>query len=114
MRDALLVRGVERIANLHRVLQCLVERQRPLEWSPLDVLHNQVVGTHVVELADVRMIKGAYGFGFPLKPLTELGLGNLDGHDAIKARVTSLVDIAHSARTDWRKDFVGAEFFARR
>jgi len=32
----------------------------------------------------------------------------------IKARVTSLVDVAHSARTDRRKDFIWAEFFARR
>jgi hypothetical protein len=60
------------------------------------------------------MIQRRDGASFALETLTELGLGNLDGHDAIKARVTSLVDIAHSARTDWRKDFVWAEFFAGR
>jgi len=45
--------------------------------------------------------------------LTELGLGRLDRHHAIKARVTSLVDIAHFARTNGRKDFVRIEIFAR-
>jgi len=51
---------------------------------------------------------------FALEALTELGLGNLDGHDAIKALVTGLVDIANSARTDRRNDFVGTKFFAYR
>jgi hypothetical protein len=63
-----------------------------------------------MQRANVGMIQRAHAASFALKTLTELGLGNLDGHDAIEARVTSLVDIAHSARTDWRKVFVGPSF----
>ena len=114
MGDALLVRGVERVANLHRVLQCLIERQRPLERRALDVLHHQVIRPNIVQRANVGMIQRRHGASFALETLTELGLGSFDRNDAIEARVASLVHFAHSARTDWRKDFVWAEFFARR
>jgi hypothetical protein len=96
------------------VPQSLIQRQRTLKGLALDVLHHQVIRPHVVERANVGMIQRRHSASFALETLAELGLGNLDGHDAIQAGVTSLVDIAHSARTDWRKDFVGAEFFPRR
>ena len=114
MGDALLVRGVERVANLHRVLQRLIDRQRPLERRALDVLHHQVIRPDIVKLADVRMIQRRDGAGFALETLAELGLGNLDGDDAIKARVAGLIHFAHPAGAERGKDFVRAEFVAGR
>ena len=34
MHDALRVRGFQRVANLHRVLQRFIERQGPLRGAP--------------------------------------------------------------------------------
>src|SRR5437868_14117413 len=104
----------EGFADFAGVLQRLLDGQRTLERDALDVLHDQVVGSNVVERADVGMIQGRDGAGFALKTLTKLSLGNLDGHDAIKARVTSLVDVAHSARTDRSENLVRPEFVAGR
>ena len=114
MRDALLVRGVESIANLRGVLQRLIERQRSLERRALDVLHHQVIRPDIVERADVGMIQRRDSARFALESFAELGLGNLDRDDAIEARVAGLVHLAHAARADGRKDFVRAEFFAGR
>jgi hypothetical protein len=60
------------------------------------------------------MIQCRHGPGFALEPFTELCLGHLDGDRTIQAAVTGFVDIAHSARTDCRKDFVRAESVAGR
>ena len=113
MRDVFLVRGIQRITNLGRVLQCLIERQRPLEWNALDVLHHQIIGPHVVELANMRMIQRRDRTGLPLKTLAELGLRNLNCDDAVESRVSRLVNLAHSARANRRKDLVGAESASR-
>ena len=72
MRDAFLVRGIERIANLHGVAKRLIERERTVQRSPLDKLHHQIIRADVVNLADVRMIQRGDGFGFPLEALREL------------------------------------------
>jgi len=40
---------------------------------------------------------------------SECGRQNLDGDRTVEARVAGLVDLAHSARTEGRDDFVRAE-----
>ena len=72
MRDALLVRGIERIANLHRILQRLIDRQRPLERRAFDVLHHQIIRADIVELADVGMIQRRNRLRFALESFAEL------------------------------------------
>ena len=114
MGDALLVRGVERIANLHGVLQCLIERQRPLQRSALDVLHHQVIRPDIVQRDKFGMIQRRHGASFALESFAELGLGNLDRDDAIQARVARLPHLAHATRADRRKNLVRAEFVAGR
>ena len=57
MCDPLFVRRVERIADLRCVLQRLFQRQRTLQRRPLNQLHQQIVGTYVVKLADVGVIQ---------------------------------------------------------
>ena len=112
MRDALLVRGVERIANLRGILQRLIERQRAFQRRALDVLHHQVIRSDIVQLADVGMIQRRDGARLALEAFAEFGLGDLDRDDAIQARVVGFVHLTHAARADGREDFVRAEFVA--
>ena len=100
MRDPFLVRGVERIANLDRVLQRLIDRQRPLEGRALDVLHDEIIWADVVDLADIRMIQRGDRVGFPLESLTELRGRNLDRHIAFQAWIMGLVHFPHTSGSD--------------
>lgn len=76
MGDVLLVRGIQCIANLRSILQCLIERLRPLQWSSFNELHHQIIWLDVVEVADMRMIERCDRTGLTFKTLAELGLRN--------------------------------------
>jgi hypothetical protein len=86
------------------------------------VLHHHVAGAilvaDVVEHADVRVVERSHGAGFALEALPEvLALGDmfgqdLDGDEAIEARVTRFVHFAHTPGAKWREDFVRAKLFA--
>ena len=112
MRDALLVRRLEGVANLHGVLQCLRERQGSSERRALDVLHHQVVRADVVQGADVGMVQRGHGVGFALEAFRKLLVGYLEGDDAVQPRVASFIDLTHAAGAEGREDFVGAQFGA--
>src|SRR6266851_4497847 len=114
MRDAFLMRGVERITNLHGVAERSIERKRTIERSPLDKLHDQIIWADVVNLADVGMIQRGDGFGFTLGALRELQRGNFNGHIAIQTRVFGAIHLTHAARANRREDLVGAESIACR
>jgi hypothetical protein len=64
MDDALLVGGIECIANLRCVVKSLSNRQRTSEHRPFDVLHDQVVRPDIVQRANVRVIQRSYGMRF--------------------------------------------------
>ena len=98
MSDALLVCSVQRIANLRGILQRLIERQRPLQRRPLDVLHNQVIRSDIVQRADVRMVQRSDSPRFALEAFAELALGNFQGDDAVQSTVAGLVHVAHATR----------------
>jgi hypothetical protein len=55
------------------------------------------------------MVQSRHGAGFVFETLGELGLGNIDGDDAIEACVAGFVDFSHAARTGGREDFVRAQ-----
>src|SRR5215471_20529325 len=107
-----LVRGVKRIADLHGVAKRLIERERTMEWSPLDKLHDEVVRTDVVNLADVGMIQCCDCLSFSLKAVTELRSRDFDRDVAIQAWIVRLPHLSHPTFADGRKDFVRAEFVA--
>ena len=114
MRDVLLVRGVECIADLHGVAQRLISSgKRTMERSPLDKLHDQIVGADIVKLANVWMVQRGDGFGFMFEALTELRGGNLDGDVTVQTGVTGAVHLAHATGADGRKDLIWAEFCSR-
>jgi hypothetical protein len=114
MGDRLSMRGFERTGQLNRSLQGQGERQRPRDLRAFHVLHDEVVGTDIVDLADVGMIQSSDGAGLALKPLAEVLGGRLDGDDAVKPRVASLPHFAHAAGADGGEDFVRAECVANR
>ena len=107
--DALPVRGIERIANLRRILQRLIERQGPFQRCALDVLHHEVIWPDVIKRADVRMIERRNCLGLALEALGKLGTGCLDRDKPVKACVAALVYLSHATCPDRREDFVRAE-----
>ena len=126
VRYAFSVRLVQRIGNLDRVLQHLLQRQRtfhePLrERLAFQIFHHQIIGpvllADVVKRADVGMIQAGNRLCFALESLAQFGTirkmrrQNFDGDSSIEARVAGFVNLAHPARTDGGEDFVGADFF---
>ena len=84
MDDRLPVRLVQRVRDLDRHLQRLIQRQRaffqPLgQRVALQVLHDQEVDPvllpDVVERADVRVVQAGDGLRLALEPLLEVGVG---------------------------------------
>src|SRR5579863_93655 len=124
MRHAFAVGPVQRVGNFDGVQEHLLQRQgtfvQPLrERLAFEILHDEEVGpillADVVEGADVGMIQAGNRASFALKPLAQLGTAgemsgrNLNGDDAIEARVAGAIHLAHPARTDGGKDFVRPE-----
>ena len=95
------------------VLQGLLERQGPADGLAVDVLHDQVAAAvvlaDVVQRADVRVVQGGNGPGFPLETLGKRPLDGLDGHVAVQPDVSGLVDVAHASGTGSLDDFVGTQ-----
>src|SRR6516225_4393769 len=100
MGNALLVRGIQRIAYLHRVLQGLIEWQRPLERRALDVFHHQVVGSNVEQRTNVGMIQRGDGSDFAIKALIKTLPRDLNSNVAARAWVVSAVHLTHPALAD--------------
>jgi len=110
MNDAFPMCGIERIANLRRVLQSLIDRHRARERFALDVLHDKVIRPHVVKLAQVRMIQCCGCLRLAREALGEVGLTFFDRNEAVQARVARLPNFAHAACAELLKDLVRAEF----
>src|SRR5262252_7450643 len=100
MNDARPVGGVEGITNLSAIFQGLIQWQRSAKRLPLDVLHDEIVRTDIVELADMRMVERSDCPGFALESFAELLTRSLDGDDAIESRVACLPHFTHSTRAD--------------
>jgi len=122
--DAGAVRLVERVGDLHRNRQRLIERKRALlqslgERHALQVLHDQEVGRmlvpDVVQRADVRMVQRGDRASFVLESLAKLrvggqGLGqHLDRDDALEPSVAGFVDFTHSAFAKLGENLVRAQ-----
>ena len=124
MRDALPVRFVERVGDLDRNLQRLVEGQRPFleargQRLAVEMRHDQIVraidAADVVDAADVRMVQGRDGASLALEAGSQIGIASdltwqdLDRDRPIEARVACSVDLTHSARADLDGHFIRAE-----
>jgi hypothetical protein len=112
--DALAVRRVQSVEDLAGQSKGLIQRHGSFQRLTVDVLHDEIVRTHVIERADVGMIQRGDGFGFPLEALREMRGGNLDRDFAIQPRIACPIHLAHSTSADGRKYFVRSEFVADR
>jgi hypothetical protein len=75
----------------------------------LDVLLDEVVGTDIVQRANVGMIERGDCVSFALKPAAEPFGGDLNGDYAIQACVASFINLAHTSRPDLRQNLIRTE-----
>ena len=132
MDDADLVRRLERLGNLARERQRLVDRNRTFrdalgEVFALDELHDDRARAcgflDAVDLRDVRMVEGGEDLGLALEAgqavaAARLGCAgvsrqmrrqDLDGDVAIQLGVAGAIDLAHRAGAEGADDFVDAK-----
>jgi len=84
MRDALLVRHVERIANPGGLSQSLIDGQRALKRRAVDVLQDEIIRTDIMQRADIRPVQGGNGPRFALEALGKLLVGNFDLNNTVQ------------------------------
>ena len=123
--DALPVRGVEALGDLHRVLDGLARRQ-PRAASQellkalaheqlLDQVGSALLSSDVVQDDDVRVVERGGGSRLLLEAaqsarvLREGRREDLDGDVAPEPRVARPVHLSHAARADAAGDLVGTE-----
>ena len=124
MDDAAARARGQRVGDLARHRQRLVERQRALgdalgEGRPLDQLDDQAPAParvlQAVDRPDVRMIEGGQHLRLAPEARQALGVGAVElGEDlqrdvAVELGVARPVDLAHAAGAERRLDLVGAE-----
>jgi hypothetical protein len=61
VKNAPLVRRLQRLRDLARQPECFIRLERTAQRVPLEVFQDQVIGTDVVDLTDVRMVDGGDG-----------------------------------------------------
>ena len=123
MDDPLVVSGGEAVRDLERVVEGLADGKRSaLEAGPQGLAFEQlrddvggtVVGPHVVDGENVRVVQGTGGAGLLLEAAELLAIGdlleeNLDRDLALQAGVTGAVDLTHRPRGEQPHDLVRAE-----
>ena len=122
--DAVLVRGLERLGNLTRDRQRVLERQRPLRDAgaqivTLDEFHDQRGGVpgllEAVDLRDVRMVERGERPRLALEARQPLGIVDhrggqrLQRHVATQLGVARPIDLAHAAGAEGGENLVWAE-----
>ena len=100
---------LESARNLQRKPYRLVRWKWPTERLPLHVLQHQVVGSDIVDLADMRMVQCGDCARFLFEPVAMLSRQPLDGDDAVEPCVARLPDFAHPASAERSDDLVRAE-----
>jgi len=106
------VRGLERRRDLGGDGLRLIERERAFGRDSLDILHHEVVRTHIVQCADVGMVQRCNGPGLAVESLAEASVGDLDGDHTVQPGVAGLVHVAHPAPADGGEDFEMVETVA--
>ena len=109
VKNAAFVRRVQCVGNLARQPHSFVSSHRTAERFPLEILEDEVIGSDVVDLANVWMVDRGNGARFALKPARIVSDHPLDRDGAIQASIVRLVDLAHTSRADQRLDFVRAK-----
>jgi RNA polymerase sigma factor (sigma-70 family) len=103
MNSAPFVSGFEGLRNLPRYADRFAYSDRTLpkplrHCQSFHQFHHQVIGTDIIELADIRMIQRRNGPGFTLEMIGELPPAKLDGHVTANAGVVRFPDFSHATR----------------
>src|ERR1017187_4529897 len=98
----------QRFLNGHVTLRHSLSQGRTF-----DPLHYQVIGSDVVQGADVGMVQRCHHARLALPPAAELRLYELHGDAAAQARVPGFVDHAHTAFAEFALDLIMADGVAR-
>ena len=129
MDDALAMRGSQGDGHLAAVAQELAERQAAIRDAcgqrfAVEQLHHEVFDavrvSDIEERTDIRMRETRDGARFLLESLARrsgidrVEAQHLDGDKAIEARISRLVDLAHSPGPECGDDFVGPQASAGR
>ena len=124
MNDPVFVRRFERLGDLFRDGQRLVDRDRPARNAlrqvlALDEFHHQRTDTvgffETVDLRDVGMIQRGEGLGFAREPCEPFGVArervrqDFDRDVAIQLRIARPIHLAHTPGPKGGKDFVRAK-----
>ena len=119
MNDALGVRVLQRLEDLHQRLDLRFEIQiaaieRGREVLPLEKLHRDVHEPRRLGRLehgdDVRVLEARDGLRFAIQPLEingvfDVGPDGLDGDDSAQRRIEPFVDVAHAAAAETSLDF---------
>ena len=120
MDDAGVVRRFQRIDDLPRNRECLVDGHRAPrdvngEVLALDQLHDQSVALNAIDGRDVRMIEGGERLGFAREAQHTIRVrGEQLGKDlqrdvAIELRIAGAIDLAHAAFAQRADDLVRSD-----
>src|SRR5579871_5644831 len=109
MNDAFAVRGLQSAGDLQSDPDCVLGRLRTVERRAFDVFHHKVIGPHVVERANVRMIQGSDRASFLFEARAVLAEQDLDGDRPAQPGIDGFVDFAHPACAQERDDFIWTE-----
>ena len=109
VENAAFVRGLQSVGNLARQPNRLVSGDGTAQRFSLEIFKDEVIGTHLVDLADVWMVDRGDGARFALEPAVVLREHPLDPDGAIQSSVVRVGDLAHTSRADERFDRVWAE-----
>src|SRR5215467_14912640 len=112
MRDAFPVRGIQCVQHLSGIFDGLFQRKRTSQRSAVDELHDEIVGTDIIEMANVRMVQRSNDARFLSEALAKLAGANLDCDRTAEPCVGRAVDFTHTARSDERLDPVWAQALA--
>ena len=125
MHHAAAMRLLQAVADVGRVAQDLLDRQRTFGQAvsqslAVQELHDQVIGAvlmpDVVQGADVGVIQRGDGSRFTVEALLGLSVvrqvrrQDLDRDGAVQPRVARAIHFAHAPCAHRRDDLVGAKF----
>jgi hypothetical protein len=112
MQDSPAMGLLERVSDRQDRANRLGDTQRTAQRSSVDVLEHEIVGTDVVDLADVRMVQRRDRPRFLLEPI-EVADQPLDRDGPPQSRVACPPHLAHTARADTRFEQIRATLIAR-
>src|SRR4051794_36261304 len=107
MDDAALVSGFEGIRNLTPDAESFIYWQRASRSRPLDVLHHEIIRTHVMKCADIGMVQRCDDSRLALESLAEALRRHFHGDIATQPWISRSIYLPHPAGTEKFQNFVG-------